>query len=200
MIQSVAAPGRLFVKSCKVLRRPNPCLAFDLIPDIHAGMRVPVIVTGLGLIGVVLLSLTVRDPFSVGLFSAVLAAGCAGFLMLHVKSGGKSRLPLLLAGPLLMVAIGLTNAPLKMSFALVEPQFESLSQQLVHEERPDFPLWIGPFRLTDGGVRKGGDAAYLMTNRDIHEINGFFRDPEGRNFNLWSIVPLGNRWAYVEED
>ena len=94
----------------------------------------------------------------------------------------------------------MTNAPLRVTFAFLEPRFEAVADSIARGDKPDYPIQIGPFRVIDGGIRDGSDAPYLMTSGQPYEINAFVRDPEGRFFNIWSITKLGAQWSYVEED
>ncbi len=166
-------------------------------------MRIPIIVLSIGLAAVTAISVVIRESFLVGAASLIglVAIGGAGVHSVR-RNGGvqKKQLSAILVGMLILAGLGLTNAPLRATFSIFEPGFDSMGRQLVGGAPPDFPTWIGPFRVVDGGVREGSGAPYLMTSGHPFEINGFVRDPKGKYFNLWSITPLGGSWAYIEED
>jgi hypothetical protein len=113
---------------------------------------------------------------------------------------GQAARTTLLVGTLVLAGLAFTNSPLRLTFSFFESRFEAVSDELLRGERPRFPLWIGPFRVIDGGIRDGSGAPYLMTSGHPYEINVFVRDPKGTCFNLWSITHVSDRWAYIEED
>lgn len=167
-------------------------------------LRSPVLMLSLAFFAVIGISLWVRDSFFVGVLSVLVATG-AGYLSLFALLARRKPLPKLglacaVAVTVIIVAIGASNAPLKVAFAVLEPRFDACAKQLANGECLSFPFWIGPFRVIDGGVRSGSGAPYLMTSGDSGEIDGFVQDTSAAYFNVWSMTQLGLRWAYVQED
>lgn len=156
----------------------------------------------LGLLIIAVISLVVRDVFFVLALSLVALAILTAIGLACTKNTDQphaSRVMIILVN-LVLVGVAYTNAPLRLAFTFLESRFEAVGDQLARGEQPDFPTWIGPFRIIDGGVRDESGAPYLMTSGQLHEINGFVRDPRGTYFNLWSITPVSEGWAYIEED
>jgi hypothetical protein len=167
-------------------------------------LRSPLIFLVVAFLAVIGVSLWVRDAVFVAFWSVliVLVAGCVCFcgLVGHPDPLAKVGAVLAVFMLVLTTTIGVTNFPLRVAFAMLEPEFNARARQLAHGEALQYPFWIGPFRVIDGGVRKGSGAPYLMTSGDGGEIDGFVKDPTGAYFNLWSLTSLGDRWAYIQED
>ncbi|MEX2581316.1 MAG: hypothetical protein WD342_19825 [Verrucomicrobiales bacterium] len=165
-------------------------------------MRIPTIILCCGLFMVAAISLVIRDVFFVRALSllAIVVLAMLGIAFTRRVVSRQAARSTLLVGTLVLAGLAFTNAPLRLIFAAYESRFEAVSDKLLEGERPNFPLWIGPFRAIDGGVRDGSGAPYLMTSGHPYEINGFVRDPKGTYFNLWSITPVSDGWAYIEED
>ena len=165
-------------------------------------MRIPIIILCCGLLIVAVISLVVRDVFFVRALSLIALTILTAIGIVCTWRAGQrqaSRMTIIF-GALVLAGVAFTNAPLRLAFAFFESRFEAVGDQLVRGEQPDFPTWIGPFRIVDGGVRNGSGAPYLMTSGQPYEINGFVRDPKGIYFNLWSITSVSEGWAYIEED
>jgi len=132
----------------------------------------------------------------------------AGLVTYTIYSVWKQKFSLagsiaLLIGSIVVVSLSWTGAPLKIAFQAHQEEFDAISSKLIKGEEVSFPLWIGPFRFVDGGVRKRGDSPetpYLAANTNRYEVNGFVRNPDGSGFNLWTMLPLNDQWSYVEED
>jgi len=165
-------------------------------------MRFLTIILCCGLLIVAAISLLVRDAFFVRALSllALVVLTVLGVACTRRSANRQAARTTLLVGTLVLAGLAFTNAPLQLIFAVYESHFEAVSDKLLGGERPNFPLRIGPFRVIDGGIRDGSGAPYLMTSGHPYEINGFVRDPKGTYFNLWSITPLSDGWAYIEED
>ena len=165
-------------------------------------MRIPTIILCCGLLIVVVISLVVRDVIFVRFFSLIALAILTAIGIAYTRRAGqrKASRMMIICGALVLAGVAISNAPLRLAFAIFESRFEAVGDQLVRGEQLDFPAWIGPFRIIDGGVRDGSGAPYLMTSGQPYEINGFVRDPKGAYFNLWSITPVSEGWAYIEED
>lgn len=165
-------------------------------------MRIPTIILCCGLIIVAAISIVVRDVFFVRALSllALVVLTMLGIALTRRTVTRQAARATLLVGTLVLAGLAFTNAPLRLIFATYESRFEAVSDKLLRGERPNFPLWIGPFKVIDGGIRDGSGTPYLMTSGHPHEINGFVRDPKGTYFNLWSITPVSDGWAYIEED
>ena len=165
-------------------------------------MRIPTIILCCGLFIVAAISLVVRDVFFVRALSllALVVFTVLGIVCTRRSANQQAARTTLLVGTLALAGLAFTNAPLRLIFAVYEARFEAVSDKLLGGERPSFPLWIGPFKVIDGGIRDGSGAPYLMTSGQPYEINGFVRDPKGTYFNLWSITPVSDGWAYIEED
>lgn len=148
------------------------------------------------------ISIGVSDELFVPAIALILTPVYFGLGWLWLIKGDlkKIRLWILLIGVLLGLGLALTHAPLRVAFVYSEPEFDSLAERLMNQEDVDFPLWVGPFRVVDGGIREGAQVPYLMTSGDVHEINGFVRHPTGYGFNIWSMISLGGNWSYVRED
>lgn len=170
--------------------------------NVATRMRITTITLSCGLVIVAVISLVVRDVFFVRALSLLVLAGLSviGFLCSQRSDHRQVARATISGGMLVLAGLAFTNTPLRLTFAVFESRFESIGDQLVRGEHPDFPTWIGPFRVIDGGVRDGSGAPYLMTSGHSDEINGFVRDPQGSYFNLWSITPVSEDWAYIEED
>lgn len=166
-------------------------------------MRLPIITLSCGLITVIAISLVVRDLILVRGLALILLIALAGIgICLNSRFAVRpqnGRVAIVI-GTMILLTLGLINAPLKVVFSCYEPRFDVINEQLQSGERPVFSIWIGPFRIVDGGIRDGTNAPYLMTSGHLYEINGFVRDPKGLNFNLWSITTVGDAWAYIQED
>lgn len=168
----------------------------------NKNMRILTIILFCGLLIVVVISITVRGIFFVRALSLVTLGVLVAFgiyLSRRVDQREVIRMAFLV-GVLVLAGLAFTNVPLRLTFAIYESRFEAVGNQLQRGERPDFPIWIGPFRLVDGGIRNSSGVPYLMTSGDPYEINGFVRGPKGTHFNLWSITPVSGTWAYTEED
>jgi hypothetical protein len=165
-------------------------------------MRITSIILCCGLFVVAAISLVVRDVFFVRALSllALSVLIVLGIVCTRRAVNRQAAQTTLLGGALVLAGLAFTNAPLRLTFAAFESRFEATSDELLRGDRPAFPFWIGPFRVIDGGIRDGSGAPYLMTSGQPYEINGFVRDPKGTNFNLWSITPVSDGWAYIEED
>lgn len=167
-------------------------------------LRSPVLMLSIAFFAVIGISLWVRDGFFVGALSVLVTAvaGCASLFALLAKNGPlqKPGIACAVVATVFIAAIGASNAPLKIAFTVLEPSFDAYAKQLASGDRLSFPFWIGPFRVIDGGVRSGSGAPYLMTSGHSGEIDGFVQDSAAAYFNVWSITPLGVRWAYVQED
>jgi len=164
-------------------------------------MRISTIILCCGLLIVAVISLVVRDVFFVrGLSLIALAILTAIGIVCTRRAGQRQASQMIILGALVLAGMAFTNVPLRLAFAFFESRFEAVGDQLVRGEQPDFPTWIGPFRIIDGGVRDGSGAPYLITSGQPYEINGFVRDPKGTYFNLWSITSVSEGWAYIEED
>ena len=170
--------------------------------DVLLKMRTPIIILCLALITVSAISITVRDVFFVRALTLIILItfSAVGIFCFRRSDKASTIRNTILVGTLILLLIGFTNAPLRITFALFEQEFDDLSEQLVKGEKPDFPVWIGPFRIIDGGFREGTTDPYLMTSGNSYEINGFVRDPRGTYFNTWSITQVSEYWAYIEED
>ena len=165
-------------------------------------MRIPTIILCFGLLVVAVISLMIRDAFFVRALSLIALAvlTALGIVCTQRAAQRQAARMTMIVGAFILAGLGFTNAPLRVTFAVFESGFEAVSHKLLRNERPDFPFWIGPFKVIDGGIRDGSGAPYLMTSGQPYEINGFVRDPKGTYFNLWSITPVSDSWAYIEED
>ena len=165
-------------------------------------MRSLTIILCCGLFIVAAISLVVSDVFFVRVLSllALVVLTLLGIVSTRRTVNRQAVRATLLVGTLILAGLAFTNIPLRFIFATYESQFEAVSDKLVAGERLNFPFWIGPFKVIDGGVRDGSGAPYLMTSGHPYEINGFVRDPKGTYFNLWTITPVSDGWAYIEED
>lgn len=165
-------------------------------------MRISTIILCCGLFMIAAISLVIRDVFFVRALSLLALAVLIvlGIVCTRRAINRQAARTTLQGGALVLAGLAFTNAPLRLAFAAFESRFEAISDELLRGDRPTFPFWIGPFRVIDGGIRDGSGAPYLMTSGQPHEINGFVRDPKGTCFNLWSITPVSDGWAYIEED
>lgn len=165
-------------------------------------MRISTIILYCGLFIVAAISLVVCDVFFVRALSllALVVLTLLGIVSTRRAINRQEVRATLLVGALILTGLAFTNAPFQWIFATYESQFEAVSDKLVAGERLNFPFWIGPFKVIDGGIRDGSGVPYLMTSGHPYEINGFVRDPKGTYFNLWSITPVSDRWAYIQED
>ena len=170
-------------------------------------MRIPVLTLCFGLLAVTAISLVVRDALFVSALSLIALAviGWFGVYFAFRSSATANRSRAVIVSGLGFVALlGLTNAPIRIAFISMESRFEATSEGILSGNPPHFPTWIGPFRIIGGGIRYSDKTPYrvpyLMTGGQDYEIMGFVRDPEGRQFNIWTITSLTKDWAYVEED
>ena len=167
-------------------------------------MRISILILVLGLVAVSMISLILRVDFFVRVISlfCLFSMGMLGLTLTRKMDQRKKAWTILLVGSVAWFGLALANAPLRMVFAWYQPEFEASARALLRGDRMDFPMYIGPFRLVDGGIRdRGGEVIpYLMTSGWESEINGFAREPQGKYFNLWAITPLDKNWAYIEED
>ena len=165
-------------------------------------MRIPTIIFCCGLLIVIVLSLMVRNVLFVRALSliALILLTVLGLVCTWKASQRQASRMTIIFGSLVLAGVAFTNAPLRLAFAFFESRFEAVGDQLIRGEQPNFPTWIGPFRIIGGGIRNGSGAPYLVTSGQQYEINGFVRDPKGTYFNLWSLTPVNESWAYIEED
>ena len=166
-------------------------------------MRALIITLCCGLILVFGISLVVIDLFFVRALALVVLAitTVVGLFLAQRIIGASRKVRIILFSAIgALGLIGMTNAPLKMMFALLKPRFEANADTIDRGDTPNYPIQIGSFKVIGGDIRDGSNAPYLMTSGQPYEINAFVRDSEGRFFNIWSITKLGSQWSYVEED
>ena len=156
-------------------------------------MRITTFILCCSLLVVASISLVVRDEFFVRALSLLVLGVLTVLGTVCIRRAVDRRVArtTLLAGELVLAGLAFTNVPLRLCFSFYESRFEAISNELLRGERPKFPLWIGPFRVIDGGIRTGSGTPYLMTSGHPYEINGFVRDPKGTCFLKAHVSTFG---------
>jgi hypothetical protein len=130
----------------------------------------------------------------------LLSLGVAGFSVIRTPASRLRSLVLALVPGMLFIALVWTHAPLHFAFRLWHADFEDVASQIEAGASPSVPFRIGPFTIRMVGRRGSSEPVYLATNTELHEINGFVKDPKGEGFNLWSCISLDDKWSYIAED
>ena len=101
----------------------------------------------------------------------------------------------------LILSVGVTCWPLRVSFALSRNAFEAVALRVRSGERVSTPSRIGLFRIRQAELSNGG-VVCLWTDLDPAGHTGFVQCDQDKavKFNLWSIIPLEDRWQFISED
>jgi hypothetical protein len=96
----------------------------------------------------------------------------------------------------LVMASVLTEWPVKAAFLISRPSLERAAHELAGGQPIATPAWVGVIR-----VRKVITLASGVIGFETSQGNVFVSPPSAAPlFNVWSVVPLSQRWAYVATD
>jgi hypothetical protein len=149
-----------------------------------------------------LLSAGVGDPVasSLLLHGGVLLIGCFLFVSLfHLEGKVFRHVAIHLAGIAILLVAARTHFPFRATFAINEPALRQLAMRVVEWETPALPHRAGLFKIKEAG-RKADGSVYLWTSPHPSGSEGFVFRYTGREYNLWSELPLNHDWYYICED
>jgi hypothetical protein len=93
-----------------------------------------------------------------------------------------------------------TYWPLHASFLLAHQRLEELAARVGAGKTVTLPTRAGPFQIRAAEIHESGIVC-LWTDLAPSGKTGFVRTaPDHVPFNLWSHVPLDERWQYISED
>jgi len=97
------------------------------------------------------------------------------------------------------LSIWTTHWPMKLRFQLSKKSFVELVEQVELGEQVSVPRNVGFFRVNR--IRRRQDGAFCFSvARDRGDFQGLAYCPERVSFNLWSQLPLGDKWYYIIVD
>ncbi len=102
-----------------------------------------------------------------------------------------------------IASVGLTHWPLRAAFAMSRTSFDELARRLDAGESVPAPFRIGSFtiRRAELGGNRGAHIPCFWTDLDDAGKTGFILCGDSTPpFNLWSNLPLVDRWQLITED
>ena len=122
----------------------------------------------------------------------------AAALAFERRSSSRQILTACLLPAALFVGLTCSHLPLKLAFASQRGAFDRAADAILAGEPPELARWYGPFRIVAWGDRAG--TPYLVLRGEDGNPEVFAREPEGRGFNIWSIIHIDGQWSFVSED
>ena len=101
----------------------------------------------------------------------------------------------------IFIGLIVTNAPLKLEFALKRDEFDAVAARYAAGEKLDVPFTIGSWEIVE--VNRGYDeSGPVIFWESVGGAGGyeFVRHPAGHGVNTFGVVRLDDEWAWVLED
>ena len=99
-----------------------------------------------------------------------------------------------------LLSTGVTNWPLRLSFAISQPELQTLARQVEAGKAFTQPCRVGLLEIQQGVVHPSGHVV-LWTDLKENGSAGFVIIPPAdvtQKFNVWSVVTLNTTCQYIE--